>query len=84
MQRCVPAAVSQGGEGRRLGAGDAQQLAQPRGVTSGRRQVDGRPTPRVTEQHGGFLLQQTLDTLLLTTQQLGGKRHTVNKLLQLT
>lgn len=71
VQRGVSAVVSQRGQGRWLGAGDAQQLAKPGGVASGRSQVDGGTTPRVAEQNRGFLLQQTLDTLLLTTQQLG-------------
>lgn len=75
MQRRVAAVVSQRGEGRRLRAGDAQQLAQPGGVASGGGQVDGGPTSRVAEQHGGLLLQQALDALLLATQQLHGAQR---------
>lgn len=71
VQWCVSAMVSQRRQGRRLGAGDAQQLTQPRGVASGRGQVDGGTTSWVAKQNWGFLLQQTLDALLLTTQQLG-------------
>lgn len=75
VQRRVPAVVPQGGQGRRLRAGDAQQLAEPGGVASSRRQVDGGTTSRVAEQNRGLLLQETLDTLLLTTQQL----HTMKR-----
>lgn len=70
VQRCVPAVVSQRGQGWRLRAGDAQQLTQPGSVASGSGQVDGCTTARVAEQNRSLLLQQTLDALLLTTQQL--------------
>lgn len=72
VQRCVSTVVSQRGQGWRLRTGDAQQLAQPGGVASGGGKVDGGTTSRVAEKNRGFLLQETLDTLLLTTQQLGG------------
>lgn len=45
VKRCVPAFVSEGGQGGRLRTGDAKQLAQPGGVTPGCGQVDGRTTP---------------------------------------
>ena len=70
MQGCVSMVISEGrglGEGR-LATGDAEELAQPRGVAPRGRQVQGRTTPRVAQQHGGLLLQQTLNTLLLATQ----------------
>lgn len=70
VQRCVPAVVSQRGQGWRLRAGNAQQLTQPGSVASGSGQVDGCTTARVAEQNRSLLLQQTLDALLLTTQQL--------------
>ena len=75
VQRCVSTVVSQRGQGWRLRTGNAQQLAQPGGVASCSGQVDGGATSRVAEKNRGFLLQQTLDTLLLTTQQLGEGGH---------
>lgn len=71
VQWRVSAVVSQRGKGWWLWTGDAQQLAQPWRMASGCGQVDGRTTSRVVQQNRGFLFQQTLDALLLTTQQLG-------------
>lgn len=82
MQRCVSAQVSERRQRGRLGTGHIQQLTQPGGVTAGRSQVDGRPTLGVPQQDGGFLLQQTLDALLLAKQQLdreGGQRQSFHK-----
>lgn len=85
VQRCVSTKVSKCRQRWRLSAGDIQQLAQPGGVTAGWGQVDGRPTLGVPQQNGGFLLQQTLDALLLAKQQLdreGGQGQSVHKQLE--
>lgn len=67
VQRRVALVVSERRQRIELGAGHAEQLAQPGGVASCRCEVNGSATLSIAQQDGRLLLQQTLDALLLAT-----------------